>query len=123
MSGSVGRALRTVAESTPTRVRSALGVGAWLALTGLFAFGGVVLVGSATTVAAGPGTVSALATLGGFVAASAAAPTLARAVVVRTAERVEAAFDDGIDDAAASRRNGSYGADRDVRPTPCPCYG
>jgi len=57
------------------------------------------------------------------VAASAAAPTLARTVVVRTVERVEAAFDDGIDHEAESRRNGSYGADRDVRPTPCPCYG
>lgn len=100
MRRAVATRVRRIPDRMPGGVRPAILVGAWLALTGLFVFGSVVLVG--TVVAALGETLPVVATLValvGVLGASGAAPVVSQAVVAAAADRFDAAFDrDATDD-------------------------
>ena len=83
----------TIARSWSAGARSALLIGAWLLLTFLFVFVGVVLIGTiVTALDQSNGPVSILVVVG-VLGTSGVSPTLAKAVIVRAVERFEAVFD------------------------------
>jgi hypothetical protein len=81
---------RPITESTVERVVPAIAVGAWVALTALFAAGGSILVVTGTAAAIHTGTIaSSVLTLAGVLGATGAAPILAEETVRETVSGVE----------------------------------
>lgn len=81
--------VRPIRESLPSGTLRILSVGAWLALTVLFTFGGVVLVGTVVTaLGRGRGVLSAVIAIVGGAGAYGVSPTLARLVISSALERV-----------------------------------
>lgn len=76
--------------SVPTGVRSIAVVGTWLALTNLFLFASIVLLGTAISTVESLPVVSSLLALIGVLGACGVSPTLAWVVVSKAVERFEA---------------------------------
>ena len=112
---------QTTAERSPIGVRSAVLVGAWLALTLLFMFGGVVLLGAVSTaLGRAPTIVAALIPTVGIFGVYGVSPTLARVVVVAAVERLEANVGADIDPEPDGWRSSSSETDERVCcQTPC----
>lgn len=112
---------RTVVECVPTNVRSTIVVGAWLALTLLFTFGGVVLFANVSTALGHSQTLaSTLLPVVGVLGAYGVSPTLARVVVAATVGRFEATVERDVDPKPDGRQPSPSATDERICcRTPC----
>lgn len=82
--------VRTIADSLPFRVGSAILIGAWVALAALFTFVGIVLVGTVVTVLGQSlGPVTVLITVFGVFGTPPVSLVLAQRVITTAVERFE----------------------------------